>query len=404
MQNPIQLFDPASHTYTYLLFDEGTREAVLIDPVDVQFERDMQAIERHNLRLRWTLETHTHADHITSAARLAETTGAHMAAPAGCDIATATRQLAHGDRLAFGGQTLHVLHTPGHTPGSVSYYWERPTRHPELAAGESTPTELGHAMRPDRREDMRHVFTGDALLINGCGRTDFQGGDAGQLYDSVTQVLFTLPETTIVWPAHDYHGHHQSTIGLEKATNERFAGRTREAFIALMNAFDAPAPADMATAVQANRVSGLHQAAGLASAPVRADQPLPAVGYAGDLAPQLAWQWAQNGRAVLVDVRSDAERAWVGFVPDIAAVAWKQWPGMDINADFDRAIVQAAGGQPVMLLCRSGVRSIAAARRATELGLIAYNVLEGFEGDLDAQAQRGHLGGWRHAGLPWRQG
>ncbi|KRD42341.1 MULTISPECIES: rhodanese-like domain-containing protein [Acidovorax] len=131
----------------------------------------------------------------------------------------------------------------------------------------------------------------------------------------------------------------------------------------------------------------------------------PADGYAGDITPQQAWQWVQNGQAVLVDVRSDAEREWVGQVPGAAAVAWKQWPGMAMNADFDaqmRAAVPA--GTPAVLLCRSGVRSIAAARRATELGLTAYNILEGFEGDADAQGHRGQRGGWRFHGLPWKQG
>ena len=132
-------------------------------------------------------------------------------------------------------------------------------------------------------------------------------------------------------------------------------------------------------------------------------QPVPAEGYAGDVSPQLAHQWVQSGRAALVDVRSDAEREWVGFVPDALAVAWKQWPGMQMNPDFDEAIRRAAPGQPLLLLCRSGVRSIAAARRATELGREAYNILEGFEGDADGNGHRGQLGGWRRRGLPWRQ-
>ena len=130
----------------------------------------------------------------------------------------------------------------------------------------------------------------------------------------------------------------------------------------------------------------------------------PASGYAGDITASLAWQWVQSGEAVLVDVRTDAEREWVGFVPGAVALAWKQWPGMVMNAGFDdelKALVPA--GKKVVLLCRSGVRSIAAARRATELGLEAYNILEGFEGDADAQAQRGRLGGWRLQGLPWMQ-
>ena len=116
----------------------------------------------------------------------------------------------------------------------------------------------------------------------------------------------------------------------------------------------------------------------------------PADGYAGDVTPQQAWQWVQAGQAVLVDVRSDAEREWVGYVPGAAAVAWKQWPGMAMNADFDAQMRAAVPeGARAVLLCRSGVRSIAAARRATELGITAYNILEGFEGDLDGHAQRG---------------
>ena len=133
--------------------------------------------------------------------------------------------------------------------------------------------------------------------------------------------------------------------------------------------------------------------------------PTPAEGYAGDITPQQAWQGVEAGQAVLVDVRTDAEREWVGQVPGAAAVAWKQWPGMAMNPAFDAQIRAAVpAGTPAVLLCRSGVRSIAAARRATELGLTAYNILEGFEGDADAQGQRGKKGGWRLHGLPWKQG
>ena len=130
-----------------------------------------------------------------------------------------------------------------------------------------------------------------------------------------------------------------------------------------------------------------------------------AAGYAGDVSPEQAWQWVQDGQAVLVDVRSDAERAWVGQVPGAVAVAWKQWPAMAPNPDFDAQLRAAVPeGRKAVLLCRSGVRSIAAARRATELGLQAYNILEGFEGDADANGQRGRRGGWRFHGLPWKQG
>ncbi|MBY0455517.1 MAG: rhodanese-like domain-containing protein [Burkholderiaceae bacterium] len=133
--------------------------------------------------------------------------------------------------------------------------------------------------------------------------------------------------------------------------------------------------------------------------------PSPAQGYAGDMPPALAWQWAQSGKALLLDVRTDAERAWVGEVPGAIALAWKLWPGMVNNPDFDAQLCAAVpAGAKVMMLCRSGIRSVAAAKRATELGLEAYNILEGFEGEPDGQAQRGKVGGWRFHGLPWRQG
>ncbi len=368
---PLQLFDPASSTYTYLLHDSATREALIIDPVDAQLERDLAALQARGLTLRWAVETHAHADHITSAGLLAEHTGARTAAPAGCGIGTAAVQLQHGDTLDFGGEQLRALHTPGHTAGSMSYLWRG------------------------------HVFTGDTLLINGCGRTDFQSGDAHALYRSLTEVLFALPGDTTVWPGHDYQGRSHSSIAAEKAGNARVAGRSEAEFVALMQGLQLPRPARIDEAVPANLRSGLrHDAEGAAlQAPRAAD------GYAGDVSPLLAWQWVQRGEAVLVDVRTDAEREWVGQVPGAAAVAWKQWPGMALNPDFDAQLRAAVppGGKAVFL-CRSGVRSIAAARRATELGLQAYNILEGFEGNPDAQAQRGKKGGWRWHGLPWRQG
>ncbi len=371
---PIQLFDPASSTCTYVLFDPQSRDAVIIDPVDEQIDRDMATLREHGLKLAWTLETHAHADHITSAGRLAELAGARTAAPQGCGIGTAGVQLRHGDVLSFGAETLRALHTPGHTAGSMSFLWRD------------------------------HVFTGDTLLINGCGRTDFQSGSARDLYRSLTQVLFALPDETTVWPGHDYQGRGHSTIGQEKAGNARVAGRSEAEFVALMEALQLPRPRRMDEAVPANLASGLrHDADG-----VLPDQPTPATGahagtYAGDVTPALAWRWVEAGEAVLVDVRTDAEREWVGFVPGAVPVAWKQWPGMAMNPAFDSQVREAAGGKKLVLLCRSGVRSIAAAKRATELGLEAYNILEGFEGDPDANAQRGRKGGWCLRGLPWRQ-
>jgi rhodanese-related sulfurtransferase len=130
----------------------------------------------------------------------------------------------------------------------------------------------------------------------------------------------------------------------------------------------------------------------------------PADGYAGDVTPEQAAQWVASGDAVLVDVRTDAEREWVGYVPGAVPLAWKQWPGMAMNPGFDEGLRAAVPpGGKVVLLCRSGVRSVAAAKHATTLGIEAYNILEGFEGNADTEAHRGRTGGWRFRGLPWKQ-
>jgi len=141
-----------------------------------------------------------------------------------------------------------------------------------------------------------------------------------------------------------------------------------------------------------------------ASPAVEPDPPRPAQGYAGDVTPELACRWWREGQAVLVDVRTDAERDWVGFVPGAVHLEWKHWPGMQVNPRFDEELrARVPPGRRIVMLCRSGVRSIASSRRATELGYEAYNILEGFEGDADEQGHRGTRGGWRARGLPWRQ-
>jgi sulfur dioxygenase len=375
VMSPIQLFDPISSTYTYLVYCETTRQAVIIDPVDGQLNRDLDAIENASLTVLYAIETHAHADHITSAGLLAEHIGARTAAPSGCGISTAAIQLRDGDEIRFGQETLRALHTPGHTSGSMCFLWRE------------------------------HVFTGDTLLINGCGRTDFQSGSAELLYHSLTQILFHLPDATIVWPGHDYQGRTHSTIGTERSNNARVAGKSQAEFIAIMAGLNLPKPARIDEAVPANQASGLtHDSNGGYIESPEVGQVRAAEGYAGDVSPHTAYAWWQAGDAVLVDVRTDAEREWVGFVPGAIALPWKQWPGMAMNDTFDADIATAAqAGKKLVLLCRSGVRSIAAARRATSLGLSAYNILEGFEGEPDINAHRGSKGGWRYRKLPWRQ-
>ena len=371
--NPIQLFDAPSSTYTYILFDNVSREAVVIDPVDTQLERDQAVLVEYGLTLRWALVTHAHADHFTSAGQLAEHHGAKTAAPAGGGITTAAVQLQNGDVLAFGSERLTALHTPGHTAGSMCYLWRG------------------------------HLLTGDTLLINGCGRTDVQSGSADASHTSLPQMLFALPESTTVWPGHDDQGRHFSTIGHEKANNARVAGKARQALMDTVHALKLPLPQRLDEVLPLNLMSGLRHDADADA--VQLMQVQPAKGYAGDVSLQLAYQWFLSGEAVLVDVRSDAEREWVGFVTGAVPIAWKQWPGMGLNTAFEADLAAAVPeGGKVVLLCRSGVRSIAAARHATEkLGLQAYNILEGFEGDPDVRAHRGNQGGWRFHGLPWRQ-
>ena len=230
--NPIQLFDAESSTYTYILSDPSGRDAVIIDPVDRHWQRDLAHIERLGLRLTHVLETHAHADHVTSAGKLRALTGAKACVPSGCGIPPAEVQLQDGDVLRFGAREhIAVIHTPGHTAGSMCYLWRG------------------------------NLFSGDTLLVDGCGRTDFQGGSASALYDSVTGKLFALDDATRVWPGHDYKGQSVSSIGWEKRHNARLAGRSRADFVALMAALDLPRPKMIDVAVPANRKLGLAHSA-----------------------------------------------------------------------------------------------------------------------------------------------
>jgi sulfur dioxygenase len=222
-----QLFDSSSSTYTYLLADSATHEAVLIDPVLEHVEDYVKLLAQYGLSLTHTLETHVHADHVTAGGVLRKRLGNRTAVARACQAEAADIKLEDGDLIQCGDITLEVIATPGHTPGSVSFY------------------------TGDR------VFTGDALLIGGCGRTDFQGGDAGALYDAITQRLFTLPGDTLVYPGHDYRGRRVSCIAEERETNPRLAGKSRGEFIEIMHNLNLPKPRLIDMAVPANRLCGV---------------------------------------------------------------------------------------------------------------------------------------------------
>ena len=221
-----QLFHPESSTYTYILADSTWRDAVVIDAVSDATNAVLATLREQDLHLTHILETHLHADHISAAKKLREATGAQVVLSARAGADCADLQVSDGDFLVLGDDVIRVLATPGHTPESLSFRWH------------------------DR------VFTGDALLIGGCGRTDFQGGDAGTLYDSITEKLFVLPEETLVYPGHDYKGQRVSCIAEEKQLNPRLAGKSRQEFIEIMHNLDLPKPKLIDVAVPANRLCG----------------------------------------------------------------------------------------------------------------------------------------------------
>jgi len=220
-----QLFDRDTSTYTYLLADQATGEAIIIDPVDTQLERDIQLIRELGLRLSYAFDTHVHADHITSTGALRERLGCTSGVSKHGHVACADLQLAEADQFRFGRHEIRVLETPGHTDGCLSFVCES------------------------------RVITGDALLIRGCGRTDFQQGDAGTLYDSISNKLFTLPADTLVYPGHDYKGMTCTTIGEEKQWNPRM-NLARDEFITFMQQLDLADPKRIHEAVPANLACG----------------------------------------------------------------------------------------------------------------------------------------------------
>ena len=226
-----QLFEPQSSTYTYLIGCEQTGEAALIDPVLEMVERDLALLEELGLTLKFTIETHIHADHVTGAARLRQATGSKAAVPEKSGAAHADIPVREGKPIRVGAISIEPLYTPGHTDDHHAYLI--------------------------RSADGARLFTGDALMIDGCGRTDFQNGDAATLYRSVHDKLFSLPEDTLVYPSHDYQQRRVSNVAQERARNPRLgSGKSVDEFVAIMDNLNLPRPKKMDIAVPANRACG----------------------------------------------------------------------------------------------------------------------------------------------------
>ncbi len=222
-----QLFDRDSCTCTYLLIDRKKYEAAIIDPVKEQLNRDLQLIEELGVELLYTIETHAHADHITSSGLIRQRTGAQVVFSAASRVMGVDKSLCDGDVLPLGNYSIKAIATPGHTDGCMSFDVDS------------------------------MLFTGDALFVRGCGRTDFQNGDAGTLYDSITQKLYAYPDDTRIYPAHDYNGRLWSTIGEEKRWNPRIAaGTPREQFIETMSHLNLEVPKKINEAVPVNTHCG----------------------------------------------------------------------------------------------------------------------------------------------------
>jgi len=318
-----QLFDPQSSTYTYLLADDQTREAVLIDVVFEQFERDRALLRELDLRLLYTLETHIHADHVTAAWRFGQTLGSRIVLSKLGGAEGADLYVDEGDELRAGSIVLTVRATPGHTNGCVTY------------------VVFDHGL----------AFTGDALLIRAAGRTDFQQGDAATLYRSITRQIFTLPDDFLLYPAHDYNGRTVTTVGEEELWNPRVGGEANETdFVGYMCNLGLPHPKQIDVAVPANLKCGRPEG-GLRAEP-------PSWGpvthtFAGGTEIDPHWVADHRRQVTILDVREATERTG-----DLGAIDGSLHIPL---GELQQRVAEVPRDKPVVCVCRSGRRSAQAA-------------------------------------------
>ena len=326
-----QLFDQASSTYTYLLADERTRDAVLIDSVFEQHSRDAALIRELGLTLLCALDTHCHADHVTGAWRMKAALGSRIGLSGDAHAQNVDIQLADGDAIHFGAQTLDVRATPGHTDGCVSFV----------------------------TADHKMVFTGDALLVRGAGRTDFQQGDAHRLFRSIREQLLSLPDECVVYPGHDYQGRTTSTIGEERLYNPRIGGSAREEdFVGYMTNMALPHPKLLAVAVPANLRSGRPEEGHAPHAPEWGPVVMT---YAG--LPEITPEWVaeHRGEVHLLDVRSAVE-----FDAELGHLEGAQLIPLD---ELRTRAAEVPADRPVVVVCQTGRRSAMGTQILAQAGI-----------------------------------
>ena len=317
-----QLFEHESSTYTYLIADPLSREAALIDPVLESMERDLQLVSDLGLKLKFVLDTHIHADHITAAGEIRRRTGAKSAVSSEAGVDCVDIPLKDGAKLSIGQREIVAIATPGHTNSCMSFLFEE------------------------------RIFTGDALLIRGTGRTDFQQGSSVRLYESVHQKIFSLPDETKVFPGHDYRGQTMSTVGLEKKFNPRLGqGKSKDEFVQIMSELKLSNPKKIHEAVPANMACGKVKDA-------RTFMPT-----INDGIPEVSVETVlqTGGKVRLIDVRNPDE-----FTGELGHIEGAEL--VTLGPDLLKFLETADRSQEIIFVCRSGGRSGQATAASLSMG------------------------------------